>query len=70
MRIRCRAKQSDNGVFIYGIETKDDAIRLQNFFREAGQQPIGPPADCQILLFGLSMEHFAKLVQLANIELI
>jgi hypothetical protein len=70
MPIRCRVKEIDYGIFIDRIETQEDAISLRNFFREAGQQPVGPPADCQILLFGVKMEQFAKLVDGANIELI
>lgn len=70
MPIRCRVNETAHGVFLDKIETQEDAIWLRNYFREAGQQPIGPPADCQILLFGVKMEQFAKLVDGANIELI
>lgn len=70
MPIRCRVKEIDYGIFIDKIETQEETISLRNFFREAGQQPVGPPADCQILLFGVKMEQFARLVDGANIELI
>lgn len=70
MRIKCHATETGHGVFISGIETEDDAASLRSFFRERGPKPIGPPADCQILLVGLNMEQFTKLIEGANIEFV
>lgn len=70
MRIRCEATHTAYGVFIRGIKTEEETERLRCFFRERGQKPIGPPADRQILLFGLSMDQFDRLVEGANIELV
>lgn len=70
MPIKCEAMQTDFGVFLHGIATAEDTLSLRRFFRERGQTPIGPPADCQILLVGLKIEQFSKLVESADIELL
>ena len=70
MPIRCQVSDTGHGVFISGIKTEEETERLRRFFRERGQVPIGPAADRQILLVGLSLEQFSKLVADANIELI
>ena len=70
MHIKCQARATGYGVFIRGIKTEEETERLRRFFRERGQKPIGPPADRQILLFGLSMEQFSRLVEGANIEFV
>lgn len=70
MRIRCQARDTGHGVFVSGIETEEKTERLKRFFRERGQIPIGPAADRQMLLAGLSLEQFSKLAADANIELI
>ena len=70
MAIRCQATETDFGVFVHGIATVEDAIHLRDFFRQRGQKPIGPPADCQILIVGLNIERFSKLIEGTTIELV
>ena len=70
MRIRCQARDTGHGVFVSGIETEEETERLKGFFRERGQIPIGPAADRQMLLVGLSLEQFSKLAEAADIELV
>ena len=70
MRIKCQVRHTDHGVFISGIKTEEETELLRRFFCERGQKPVGPPADCQILLFGVSMDQFARLVEGANIEFV
>lgn len=70
MPIRCQARETGHGVFVSGIRTEEETEHLRRFFRERGQNPIGPTSDRQMLLVGLSLEQFSRLVKDANIELI
>lgn len=70
MRIKCHAVATAHGIFLSDIASEKEAESLRCFFSEMGAKAIGPPADRQLLLVGLNIEQFVKLVEGANIELV
>ena len=59
-----------HGIFLSHIENEEAAQNLRGFFSEMGMRVIGPPIDRQLLLVGLNIERFSKLVENADIELV
>jgi hypothetical protein len=66
MRIRCHVEQTDAGILLRGIASKDDAESLCNFFRQQGLPatitPFSIPGDCGVFVMGLTMDRFTKMV--------
>jgi hypothetical protein len=69
MRVRCHVVQITGGLWLSGIAKRHDVESLCDFFRGKGLSAT-IDADGNVLLLGLAMERFFKLVDDANIALV
>lgn len=75
MPVRCHAKHDGHGIVLSSIKCIDDAVSLRCFFGERGAAAIVCESDanqdcCRVLLPGISIGEFARLIAGSNIELI
>lgn len=75
MPIRCHAEQTSRGVMLSRMETQADADSLRVFFLEqaiaaVAISPRAGEGHDQVLLPGLTLEVFHRLIERANIELV
>lgn len=74
MPLRCHAEHDGQGIVLSSIKCIDDAVSLRCFFAERGAvATVREPytnEDCRVLLPGISIGEFARLIAGSNIELI
>ena len=74
MRIKCHAEHDCQGIVLSKIRCEEDALSLRWFFDQRGTPATVVDADGQeglmMILRGVSMAGFAKLVAGSNVELL
>lgn len=74
MPIRCHAEHDGQGIVLSQIRCDEDAVSLCCFFEERGvsaaMTDVAGQDDFTLILAGVSIAEFAKLITGSNIELI